>query len=177
MLCFGASIPENKRVQAKKINVRGQGHGRRHFQCRPRTVLHLSPLIAIRIIFFSMTLLFPSFRLKEASKLPHCKSILGPETKVRVSVEANRDREKDTEIALNTLHLEPGAHFLNPLGRMGLLSLGGKPKCSLDLSLRFQPAWPWADCNCKCMKTREKPLWSVTNPLVALLGSCMCSLT
>lgn len=61
-----------------------------------------------------MILLFPSLWLNDKSKLPHCKSILGLQTKVRL-----------WERALNTLHHELGAHFLNPLGRVGLLTLGG----------------------------------------------------
>lgn len=46
----------------------------------------LSLLIAISIIFFSANLLSPSFMLEVASKLPDCKSILGPGTKSRVRV-------------------------------------------------------------------------------------------
>lgn len=61
---------------------------------------------------------------------------------------------KETEKPLNTLHLDPSTHFWNPLGQIGWEETW--IYCSADFYLCFQSTWPWADCNCKWMKTQEK---------------------
>lgn len=61
---------------------------------------------------------------------------------------------KETEKPLSTLHLDPGTHFWNPLGQIGWKQTW--IYCSADFYLCFQSTWPWADCNCKWIKTREK---------------------
>lgn len=63
--------------------------------------------------------------------------------------------QTDTRHSLIALHLEQGAHSLNPLQQMGLQTLKGNLAVELT-SFYSQHAWPWAGLQQKVEGNKKK---------------------